>query len=79
VRTSESVPNPFTESVRRRRRTRSHAPRLVGLSEETTCYVSPDYFAEDCPFADFIVHEAAHIFHNCKRATVGLRETRTKD
>ena len=55
------------------------APRLVGLSEETTCYVSPVYFAEDDPFADFIVHEAAHIFHNCKRATVGLRETRTKE
>jgi len=55
------------------------APRLVGLSEETTCYVSPDYFAEDDPFADFIVHEAAHIFHNCKLATVGLRETRTKE
>jgi hypothetical protein len=54
-------------------------PRLVGLSEGTTCYVSPDYFAEEDPFADFIVHEAAHIFHNCKRATVGLRETRTKE
>ncbi|MEO8211615.1 MAG: hypothetical protein ABI560_00390 [Myxococcales bacterium] len=55
------------------------APRLVGLSEETTCYVSPEYFAEGDPFADFIVHEAAHIFHNCKRGTVGLRETRTKE
>jgi hypothetical protein len=54
------------------------APRLVGLSEETTCYVSPEYFAEGDPFADFIVHEAAHIFHNCKRAAVGLHETRTK-
>ncbi len=54
------------------------APHLVGLSEETTCYFSPEYFAEDDPFADFIVHEAAHIFHNCKRATIGLRETRTK-
>lgn len=54
------------------------APHLAGLSEETTCYVSPEYFAEDDPFADFIVHEAAHIFHNCKRATIGLRETRTK-
>ncbi|MGA1994817.1 MAG: hypothetical protein ABSH45_03470 [Bryobacteraceae bacterium] len=54
------------------------APRLVGLSEETTCYVSPEYFAEDDPFADFIVHEAAHIFHNCKRATIALRETRTR-
>jgi len=55
------------------------APRLVGLSQETTCYVSPGYFAEEDPFADFIVHEAAHIFHNCKRATVGLRETRTRE
>jgi len=54
------------------------APHLVGLSEETTCFVSPEYFAEDDPFADFIVHEVAHIFHNCKRATIGLRETRTK-
>ncbi len=54
------------------------APRLVGLSEETTCYVSPEYFAEDDPFADFIVHEVAHVFHNCKRATIGLRETRAK-
>jgi hypothetical protein len=55
------------------------APRVVGISEETTCYVSPSYFAEDDPFADFIVHEAAHIFHNCKRRTIGLRETRTKE
>lgn len=55
------------------------APRLVGLSEATTCYVSPGYFVEGDPFADFIVHEAAHIFHNCKRHTLGLRETRTKE
>lgn len=55
------------------------APRIVGISEETTCYVSPDFFAEDDPFADFVVHEAAHIFHNCKRGTLGLRETRTKE
>ena len=55
------------------------APRLAGMSEGTTCFVSPDYFVEDDPFADFIVHEAAHIFHNCKRATIGLRETRTKE
>ena len=55
------------------------APHLVGLSEEITCYVSPEYFAEDDPFADFIVHEVAHVFHNCKRATIGLRETRNKE
>jgi hypothetical protein len=54
------------------------APLLVGLSEETTCYVTPEAF-DDEPFADFIVHEAAHIFHNCKRRTLGLRETRSKE
>ena len=55
------------------------APHLVGLSEETTCFVSLEYFSQDDPFADFILHEAAHIFHNCKRATIGLRETRRKE
>jgi hypothetical protein len=56
-----------------------NATRLVGMSEETTCFVAPSYFAADDPFADFIVHEAAHIFHNCKRRTIGLPETRTKE
>jgi hypothetical protein len=56
------------------------APHLVGLSEETTCYVSPEYFlSRDEPFDDFVVHEAAHIFHNCKHAAVGLHETRRKE
>jgi hypothetical protein len=55
------------------------APRLLGLSEETTCYVSLEYFTHSDRFADFIVHEAAHVFHNCKRETVGLRETRTRE
>lgn len=54
------------------------APRLVGISEETTCFLSAEYFVDDDPFADFIVHETAHIFHNCKRTTLGLRETRRK-
>ncbi|PTL75393.1 hypothetical protein [Vitiosangium sp. GDMCC 1.1324] len=55
------------------------APLLVGLSEATTCYVSPEYFAGNEPFADFIVHEAAHTFHNCKRRTMGLPETRWRE
>jgi hypothetical protein len=55
------------------------APHLVGLSQETTCFVSPAYFSDNDPFEDFVVHEAAHIFHNCKRATVGLHETRTRE
>jgi hypothetical protein len=55
------------------------ARAIVGLSEETTCYVSVDYFREQDPWADFLVHEAAHVFHNCKRATVGLAETRRRE
>jgi len=55
------------------------AMSIVGLSESTTCYVAPDYFTEKDPFADFIVHEAAHVFHNCKRRTIGLGETRTRE
>ncbi|EXI81722.1 MAG: hypothetical protein AW10_01030 [Candidatus Accumulibacter appositus] len=26
-----------------------------------------------------MVHEAAHIFHNCKRETIGRRATRTRE
>jgi hypothetical protein len=55
------------------------APNIVGLNEHTTCYVSPEYFRETDSFSDFIVHEAAHIFHNCKRRTVGLREVRGRE
>ncbi|WP_176416596.1 hypothetical protein [Myxococcus sp. AM010] len=54
------------------------APRILGLSEHTTCYVSLSYFDEESPFADFLVHEAAHVFHNCKRRTAGLPETRRR-
>jgi hypothetical protein len=52
------------------------ARAIVGLSEETTCYITPEYFARRGRFDDFIVHEAAHAFHNCKRHTMGLQETR---
>jgi hypothetical protein len=55
------------------------AQHLVGISEGTTCFVSAEYFVEDAPFADFLVHEAAHVFHNCKRKTVGLRATRRRE
>lgn len=51
----------------------------MGLSEETTFYVSLEYFCDDEPFADFVVHEAAHVFHDCKRRTIGLRETRRRE
>jgi hypothetical protein len=55
------------------------APKLVGLSEETTCYVSMAYFRPNGQFDDFVVHEAAHIFHNCKRQTIGLPATRRRE
>ena len=55
------------------------ADRIVGISIETTCYVTKEYFDENDPFADFVVHEAAHIFHNCKRERVGLPGTRRRE
>lgn len=55
------------------------ARSIVGLSEETTCYVSVDYFRDQDPFADYVVHEAAHIFHNCKRAIAGLPQMRRRE
>lgn len=49
------------------------APRIGGLTVETTCFVSPEYFnPKSDRFADFILHETAHIFHNCKRGAAGL-------
>ena len=56
------------------------APSIVGLSQETSCYISLEYLKEpvDDPFADYLVHEAAHVFHNCRRCSIGLPETRTR-
>src|SRR6266545_4513143 len=55
------------------------AKRLVGLSEEAICFVSPVYFSEPDPTSDFVVHEVAHIFHNRKRRAAGLPETRRSE
>lgn len=55
------------------------APQIAGLSEETTCYVSVEYFVGSDRFEDFLVHEAAHVFHNGKRQTVGLPHTRRRE
>ena len=54
-------------------------PQPVGLSDATTCYVATDYFKPTNRLDDFLVHEAAHVFHNCKRVTVGLPETRRRE
>ena len=55
------------------------AEPILGLSEETACYVSVEYFTGSGRFDDFVVHEAAHVFHNCKRQTVGLPHTRRRE
>ncbi len=55
------------------------APLLAGLSVGTTCYLSGGYFDQSGRFDDFLVHEVAHIFHNCKRVTIGLPETKRKE
>lgn len=55
------------------------APAALGMSEGTTCYVTPAALDEDQPFADYVVHEVAHIFHNCKRQTAGLPVTRRRE
>jgi len=55
------------------------AEPILGLSEETTCYVSVEYFTGSGRFDDFLVHEAAHVFHNCKRRTIGLTHTRRRE
>jgi len=50
------------------------ATPIVGFSVNTTCYVSHTYFLEytDYLFADYVVHEAAHVFHNSRRRNAGL-------
>ena len=55
------------------------ASQLLGLSIEATCYVSTDYFRTKERFADYVVHEAAHVFHNCKRETLGLPFSRRRE
>ena len=55
------------------------AQPILGLSIETTCYVSTDYFRAANPFDDFVLHEAAHVFHNCKRETLGMSHSRHRE
>lgn len=51
------------------------APRIVGLSADRKCYVALDYFRQDgTGFEDFVIHEAAHVFHNCKWHYLGRPE-----
>ena len=54
-------------------------PDIIGLSEGTTCYVSMRYFDGGDRFDDVVVHEAAHVFHNCKREHIGFSATRRRE
>ncbi|WP_250504738.1 hypothetical protein [Caballeronia sp. AZ7_KS35] len=56
---------------------REESARVVGMSQDTTCYVSLAYFRDTDPFADYVVHEAAHVLHNCRRTAIGLAELRS--
>ena len=76
--TAWDVANIFLESVKAP--TLSGQPcNIVGLSQETRCYVSMKYFDETDPFADFVVHEAAHVFHNSKRVACRLAASARTD
>lgn len=52
---------------------------VVGSCEGNRCYVSMEYFAVNSRFADYVVHEAAHVFHNTKRTTMDLPSTRYRE
>ncbi|MCA8962586.1 MAG: hypothetical protein KDC38_18805, partial [Planctomycetes bacterium] len=48
----------------------------TGYSEDSTCYVSLDYFDKTRPLDDLVVHEVAHLFHNTRRESLGLPTSR---
>ena len=75
--TAWEIANIYLRSIGARQIS-ENARSVVGLSVETTCYVSLEYFTEKDLFADFVVHEAAHVFHNTRRRIIGLKETRRK-
>lgn len=73
--TAWEIANIYLGSIGAERLDRSDR-HIVGFSVDTTCYVSMQYFSANDPFEDFVIHEAAHVFHNCRRRTAGLTETR---
>lgn len=77
--TAWQLANMYLASVGAERLGDKGGLQIVGLSEEATCYVSMDYFDEPDPFADFVVHEIAHVFHNCKRTAAGLPQVRGRE
>lgn len=51
----------------------------VGMNDGLASYIIADEVFPSAPFMDVIVHEAAHAFHNCKRAGLGLAATRYRE
>ena len=51
----------------------------VGFSENFRSYITPQYFEQLEPFVDFLVHECAHVLHDARLETVGLRATRSRE
>lgn len=52
---------------------------ILGYSQETTCFVTARYLEGRGRFDDYLVHEAAHVFHNWKRERCGLPHTRRRE
>lgn len=74
--TAWKIANIYLDSIGAK--TLSEDNSILGLSEETSFYVSMEYFTNTDIFDDYVVHEAAHFFHNNKRETLGLPFTRKK-
>jgi hypothetical protein len=53
--------------------------QAVGFSENFKSYVTPQYFVEREPFVDFLLHECAHVLHDAKLETIGLRMSRSRE
>jgi len=64
LRTAWRIANIYLDSIGAEPLGKCEAFQAVGLGEETFSYVSVRYFSEDDPFADYVVHEMAHLFHN---------------
>lgn len=78
LHTAWIIANVYLESINGK----PFAPRAevpVGFNEEMICYVSTRHFETKNPFANYVVHEAAHIFHNCKRNSLRLPYSKKKE
>lgn len=53
--------------------------RVLGFCPGNVCYVSLDYLRDDDPFADYVVHETAHVLHNTRREALGLARRRARE